>query len=311
MFRALSWTLRRSLRRGLKAAERRWADQCEAYRRVVDEGPAAPAMTDVAVCDVDGLRWRLPHPDTGLSQRILQDRVLPTSFEIRDGHSLGVHGHTMIDVGANIGTSTIPRIRQGHFQHAYVVEPEALDFRCLVHNIFANSVEGQVFPDNRAIFSFTGEVKLLAEGRSGIHRIVVGERARWKGTDVSCLTLDDWIRHRQVDMRRVSFIKCDVEGAEGHVLRGAERILDLRRVIWQIEYQPHRLAALETRTEELLRMIRQWFTHFSILGKGGKKRDLRVRAVTDIDQALSALQLTPRGFTNMLLFPQRPSRSGD
>jgi len=212
----------------------------------------------------------------------------------------------MLDIGANIGTTTIPRIVAGDFQKAYAVEAEWLDFSCLVHNVHANRVQGLVFPDYRAIFSFTGSVKFLVEDHSGTHRVVTGERARWKGQDVPCMTLDDWTTWCGVDAGDVDFVKCDVEGSEGHVLEGATELLALRNAVWQLEYAPHRLRGLGTTQAMLMDTVGHWFTHFVILGKGGKGLQPTIRPIQEITSGIESLGLGEKGFTNILLYPSDP-----
>jgi FkbM family methyltransferase len=282
-----------------RVQEQRWADRVERYREVREAGP--PKNTpDVARHQVGGLTWYVPHPDLGLGRLMARSQQLPAIFEIEQSHRLGARGDTMIDIGANIGTTSIPRVKMGHFRRAYVAEPERLDYTCLVHNVVANSAQGLVLPDNCAIYSFSGSVKFREQAQSGVHRVNLKD----KGRDVPCFTLDDWIERCGADPRRVHFIKCDAQGAEGHIFRGAESLLTLRRALWQIEYWPRGLSALGTTEAELQALVASWFSDFAILGRRGDGKNVEtVRPIGELGPAITALQLGARGFTNLLLYP--------
>ena len=137
-----------------RVEEQRWADRVERYRAVREAGPPKNAP-DVARHQVGGLTWYVPHPELGLGRLMARSHQLPAIFEIEQSRRVGARGDTMIDIGANIGTTSIPRVKMRHFRRAYVAEPEQLDYTCLVHNVVANSAQGLVLPDNCAIYSFS------------------------------------------------------------------------------------------------------------------------------------------------------------
>ena len=221
-------------------------------------------------------------------------------FEIHQSRRLGAVGHTMIDIGAALGTTSIPRVKLGHFRRAFVAEPAPLDFTFLVRNIIANKVQGLVLPDDCAIFSESGSVNLLVRSQSGVHRISHTKPGRL----VSCFTLDDWLERCGTDVRHVHFVKCDAQGAEGNVLAGAQSLLAARRAVWQLEYWPRGLAALGTSETDLQDTLQHWFTDFIALGRrGDDTADESVRPISRIGQALADLDLGPRGFINLLLYP--------
>ena len=181
------------------------------------------ALANVARCRRDGCVWYLPHPESGLSRRILERRGLPTTLEIDNTHALGAHGGTMLDIGANIGTSTIPRIRRGHFRRSFCAEPQDLDFTCLVWNVVANGLQQQVFPDQRVIFSSSGLVAFRTADQSGVHRVVLGQKAGRRNPRRSVM-LDKWLRQCNIAPTDVDFVKCDAQGAKGHVFSGGRKL---------------------------------------------------------------------------------------
>ncbi len=224
----------------------RWAETVSRYREALElklRGVDAPVRRKV----VDGFLWHIPYADRGLGRLIARSRRLPTMFEIEQARRLGAHGHTMVDIGANVGTTSIPRVALGYFSRAVVAEPADVDFRCLVQNVVANRLRGRVLPDNCAIYSHTGTVRFRQQEQSGVHRV----SAKDKDGEAPSFTLDDWLDQRGIRPRQVDFVKSDAQGSEGHVFAGAEDLLRLRRAIWQIEYWPKGLHALGTSEAEL------------------------------------------------------------
>ena len=71
-----------------------------------------------------------------------------------------VVGGIMLDVGANVGTTSIPRVVLGDFPLVYAAEPNTENFECLVGNVLDNQLAGRVLPDRIAISSTTGTARL-------------------------------------------------------------------------------------------------------------------------------------------------------
>jgi FkbM family methyltransferase len=113
-----------------------------------------------------------------------------------------------LDVGAHIGTWTVPLAAR--FEQVIAFEPVAANRACLEANVawMKNVI---VLPVAVSDHNGTGSMALPGDN-SGTYCLL-------HGTDVLVTTLDVVV-HSPVD-----FIKLDVEGAEGAVLMGAEKIL--------------------------------------------------------------------------------------
>src|SRR6185312_11000984 len=105
---------------------------------------------------------------------------------------------TLIDVGANIGTVCIPTVKRGLAANAIAIEPEPLNYRVLVANIFLNDLADRIKTYNLALGpkdNQTLELELSA-GHSGDHRIRVaneigsGTASSGKITSVKSETFD-------------------------------------------------------------------------------------------------------------------------
>src|SRR5207253_5732588 len=133
----------------------------------------------------------------------LADRVLAGHLPLLDilRTREAVASGIMLDIGANIGLTSVTRAILGDFDVIYAAEPAPDNFRCLVHNVLDNGLRGIVLPDCLAIGANTGTAALhLAKG-IGSHAI----RNDSDGVPVTIQTLDGWIRTLGIDADAVRF----------------------------------------------------------------------------------------------------------
>jgi FkbM family methyltransferase len=230
--------------------------------------------------------------------RLLEKGRLPLE-EILETRELAV-GDTMIDIGANIGTTAIPRVVLGDFRTVYAVEPDETNYACLVHNVIANGLEGLVLPDRVALGDRTGDLT-LRRARSGTHHPVVTPSAvaEEERMVVPCLTLDDWVVRRAVDLHRVTFIKSDTQGWDVKVLAGASGVLAHRHIAWQIEFSPAMLGRAGSTTTEAFSLMAAHFSRFiDLRGDTG----VRARPTSELAEALARVGDGDRRYTNLLLY---------
>jgi len=276
---------------------------------VLEDLPAyAEAMRATADQDLDtieshGLRLALPRDTstTGFGAK-LREGWLPWR-DILSQRELGV-GTVMIDIGANIGTTSIVRVILGDVQRVYAIEPEPANFACLVQNIVANGLQGFVLPDACAISNRTGQGLLRQASSLGAHRLLddkAARRGREDSLPVATWTLDDWVAHYGIDVPAVSLIKVDTQGWESHVLAGATQLLSAHHPAWVIEVSPRHLHAAGTPLATLIEQCQAHFTHaIDFRGEGSKAR---VIPVAQLAEALGYLDTsTEATYTNLLLY---------
>ena len=131
----------------------------------------------------------------------------------REGQPTPTH---LIDVGANIGTITIPALKRGLMQTATAIEPHPHNLRLLRANIALNGLEEHVTVLPQAVGDRSVMTLHLHESatNSGNHSIGA------EGIPIASSRLDD------LDFPSApSLLWMDIEGYEGHALIGAERLL--------------------------------------------------------------------------------------
>src|SRR5688572_12961267 len=251
--------------------ERCFADKTPLYKSLRDrlrlEDPSRAHAADIS-----GLTVWVPDDAGGagsLSARILKGRWLPVD-DIARVRRLVVGG-TMLDIGANVGTTAIPRLALGDFNVVYAAEPHPANYECLVTNVVRNGLEGRLLPDRVAITSWDGAGRLDEASQIGGHHLLPSGRRTWHRTqDVRCLTLDSWIRRLGVSPREVTFVKVDVQGWDAHVLMGAPVLRAQRHIAWQMELSPSQMERANVSVRELCALAEATFTHLQQLDAGAE-----------------------------------------
>jgi FkbM family methyltransferase len=272
------------------------------YRACIDRGDGRLADVPHDTTMAAGLIWHVPADgrlEGRFSHRILTRGWLPLA-EVLQARELAV-GTAMIDLGANIGTTSITRVVLGDFQVVYAAEPEPNNYSCLVQNVVANDLRGFVLPDRLAIGSYDGDAFLkLSNSSIGGHELAKDPKddPGRRFVCVPCRTLDSWVAGLGIDLDMVTFVKCDAQGWEGHILRGATEVLRHRHIAWQIEFWPHGLRKAGFEVPEVLALIHRHFTHMINLRPLGD--GIRVRPVSDLPKIVK--KLPGKKFTELLLY---------
>jgi FkbM family methyltransferase len=163
-------------------------------------------------------------------------------------------GMTVLDVGANIGYfSALAAGLVGRGGEVYAFEPSPACSSQLKRNL-APFPSAYAFPvavgdaHGTACFRFSEEPNQTGWGS------LLSEDKSMQETIVPVVTLDDWVRENKI--RRVDFIKMDVEGAECRALQGATALLNQFRPIIVAELNSTCLARDGRQPADVLALLR-------------------------------------------------------
>ena len=274
-------------------------------------------VTPVVAVDHDGIRYFVSTADRVIggdvySFGMFEDQVvLETALAVLSelsGDSQPLAGRTFVDVGANIGTTTIPAIKRFGARAAVAIEPEPETFRLLKCNIAANSLEANVRPLQLALSDRRGRVQLELSSRNwGDHRVRVGspsepgaydEGAR-KCVEVAVTRFDDVAAQYDIDVDELGLVWLDTQGHEGNVLAGAPSLL-ASRVPLVTEYWPYGL-----RRAGGLELFHELVTsHYRQLIDLGAPHEAQAMVAVDADQMMGLGRSLPGlRHTDLLFLP--------
>ena len=140
---------------------------------------------------------------------------LQTALTIIEREGLPRPQH-LIDVGANIGTIVIPALARGLMQSATAIEPHPTNLRLLRANLALNGLSERVRVLAQAVGAESHASLFLTESSTNSGNHSIGRT----GLPVASTRLDD------VDCPHDgALLWMDIEGYEGHALRGAPNLL--------------------------------------------------------------------------------------
>jgi FkbM family methyltransferase len=169
-------------------------------------------------------------------------------------------GDTFIDAGANIGYFTlIASDIVGGNGRVFAFEPDRTTFSTLLKNIRTNSC-GNVVAFMKAVSDRTGNTTMVINSANrGENQVGVTSKSS-PTIGVSCLALDD------LGISEVNLIKLDIEGGEGHAIRGMKRIIEANENLKLImELSPSLLERHGTSPVGLLRYLQSSGFHAQLL----------------------------------------------
>jgi FkbM family methyltransferase len=133
-------------------------------------------------------------------------------------------GDTVIDAGSLLGDFAAYAAARGAF--AYAFEPTETTFGLLEKTAELNG--GKIFPVKKGLGNIDGEAEMFIDGKNpggNTINVVQGDAGNRKNKRyaISITTLDNFVREQ--NLKKIDFIKADIEGAERDMLRGAKNVL--------------------------------------------------------------------------------------
>jgi FkbM family methyltransferase len=210
------------------------------------------AGEDAVRCEVGGVKLLADAADAAVTPGLLSGSYevhLSTVFE-----KYCTSGMTVVDVGANLGYYSLLASRLvGPSGRVVALEPNSENCRLLLSSLRLNDITNvQLLPV--AADTATGWAYYSTHVGSNGGLIEDGELLSHPGTIVPTFRLDELVEGP------VGFLKMDVEGAEGRVVRGATRIIERDRPIVTTELKDEMLRRVSGTT------VAEYLGYFEKLG---------------------------------------------
>lgn len=163
-------------------------------------------------------------------------------------------GDVVLDIGAHIGYYTLIFARLvGEKGHIFAFEPDPNNFHILKRNVEINGYQNITLVQ-AAVSDINGSINLYQSNHNSANNIIgyIPSDNR-KSVKVKTIRLDDYFKNYN---RKINFIKIDVEGSEGKVIKGMSLTLPIDKNVKIItEFYPQSLQESDTNPKEYLQMI--------------------------------------------------------
>ena len=192
--------------------------------------------------------------------------------------------HVVVDVGANVGTTTIPLVVAG--LRVIAIEPTPSAFEVLSRNVAENGFAGQVTALNIAVGTSDGSARITVPDGDTARAELVTNTGRhgahtefWSTFDVRVEPLADALTRRGVATDELLLVWSDTQGSEASVVESG-------RAIWSsgvplfVEVWPRGLAMHGTR-DRFVELVESEFDAFvpssALLRDGAKAVELPIQ----------------------------------
>ena len=155
----------------------------------------------------------------------------------------------IIDIGANIGSLSIPAINRGFFKNCIAIEPDYKNYKLLEYNIALNALNKKFITHNLALGEYKDKILNfeISENNFGDHRIrlknyqnkenLYNEKLR-KITRIKSTNLDSLVKENII---KNSVVWMDCQGYEGYILAGSV-LIKKNKVPLVIEFWPYGIS---------------------------------------------------------------------
>jgi FkbM family methyltransferase len=254
---------------------------------------------------IDGLHFFIPMLGKEPGVDVYSDRLAVKGYPaalIADLLPFSAGGGIMLDIGGNVGITSVPRAALGLFSAVHAFEPDPLNFACLSAAITANRLGGTMKAWPCAVGAKSEKAKVIVSEGIARHRISTERnpvKAEMKTRDCEIISLGDWFSANRLDLDSVRYVKVDTQGFEVNVLDGSVPLLAARRAVWQLEISPGLMQASGREFGELITIATTYFRHFMDI----RRPDLGIRPIVQLAEALDYVVRREVNYTDLIALP--------
>jgi len=171
------------------------------------------------------------------------------------------------DIGANFGYYSLIVAKNVKGAKIHSFEPVKTTFNHLKKNIDINKFNRIIKPNCLAVSDKEGEVRMTSYLYSGDH-IVKYESTNKGLIPVKTITIDKYIEENNIS--NIDFIKCDIEGAELLMLKGAVNSLRKFKPKLLLELNEQWTERLNYNPKEVIDLLKELNYEYQIVGEDKK-----------------------------------------
>jgi FkbM family methyltransferase len=256
-------------------------------------------------CERDGFTWLIDNGDEVGEHIFVDGRYEGEEIEAVLAYLKGNNKSTVIEVGANIGTTALPIARYGY--QVVAIEPVPPTFAMLSRNVQANGLADSIRCVNRAVTTTAGHIDMWITKGSGLSEVAVGDRdpvfSEIEGSfqkhrvTVESSPLDELLKTECVTVEDIALVWSDAQGSETYVIETGRDLWDAGVALYA-EVEPSMLSlhgGVDAFIDKVQSSFRRFLTRDALIARGAPQDIGGFRAFT---QTLTGLE-----FSDVLLIP--------
>jgi len=159
----------------------------------------------------------------------------------------------VFDIGANIGYFTLIFAKLvGDSGKVFSFEPESENFKILKKNVETNGYNNVIL-EKKIVSNTNGVSTLYVSEKAGNHRIYKSDNFI-ESVEITSISMDSYAKNNT--LKKIDFIKIDVEGAELNVLQGIQNILDSNEhIILFTEFSPNQIESCGLEPNDMINFL--------------------------------------------------------
>ena len=221
--------------------------------------------------------------------------------------------NVILDIGANIGTTTIP-FAQKTGAHILAIEPVPENFQLLERNVAQNGLAHRITCIQKAVSQQPGILEMAVPLGNDGGAFVHGNKSTGHSapsydfdirnvTQISVDTLANILNDCQISPREVAFVWCDVEGCEANVIETGAALWQEKVPIF-LEISPSALKA-QNCLQEFPGIIARYFDRFVASNELVRQSAAaEFRPISELSGVIADLLKTKDALTDVLLLPK-------
>lgn len=210
----------------------------------------------------------------------------------------------LIDIGANIGSISIPSISRNLFLSSIAIEPDPFNYRLLYLNILLNNLENKFIIKNIALGSDDNTTLKfeLSKNNYGDHRVrllessgnEIYDEANREVIEVKSSSLDNLTKNLKINS---GLIIMDTQGYEGHILAGATTLLS-KGFPLITEFWPYGLDRATGFDKFKASLLNGKYSHFIDLSLPNERVLISSKSIDDLYKKYSGMN----GSTDIIIY---------
>jgi len=216
------------------------------------------------------------HRNENISTSIFIDEEFEfTKFQKAIKLAKSKKSYMLVDIGANIGSITIPAIKKKYFKQAIAFEPSEESYKLLKANILINDLYLKVQLEKIALSNSKGFKKLLSNDKynKGDNKIVSNTS---KSPDIELVKTDFLDSYTSKLNKKNSFIKIDVQGHETEILVSSKKTLS-KKIPLMIEFEPSNMK--KNWSKDFIYIYKFYKFFYDLKQKNPKKQKVDINAL--------------------------------